>query len=81
MLGIPLVCIATKRKKIAPLPQSPAAALKRTMRDVPSPCTGVCRIDEATGWCRGCRRTLKEIADWPMLAPREKRAVLRRKRS
>jgi predicted Fe-S protein YdhL (DUF1289 family) len=46
------------------------------MRDIPSPCTGVCRIDTATGWCVGCKRTLGEIADWPMLQPGEKRAVL-----
>lgn len=31
---------------------------------VPSPCVGVCRIDEATGWCAGCWRTLDEIAAW-----------------
>lgn len=49
-----------------------------TMRHPPSPCTGVCRIDAATGWCEGCRRTLDEIADWPMLSRGEKRAVLER---
>lgn len=41
-----------------------------------SPCDGVCRIDPASGWCVGCQRTLGEIADWPMLSNREKRAVL-----
>lgn len=50
------------------------------MNHPPSPCTGVCRIDENTGWCRGCGRTLGEIADWPMLSPGEKRAVLVRLR-
>lgn len=48
------------------------------MRQPLSPCTGVCRIDEATGWCLGCKRTLAEIADWPMLSVREKRDVLAR---
>ncbi|MFM6933512.1 MAG: DUF1289 domain-containing protein [Novosphingobium sp.] len=42
----------------------------------PSPCTSICRIDPATQWCEGCRRTLTEIADWPMLSATEKRAVL-----
>ena len=42
----------------------------------PSPCTGICRIAAATGWCEGCRRTLEEIADWPMLKPGEKRRIL-----
>lgn len=31
---------------------------------VPSPCTQVCRMDDATGWCRGCARSLDEIAAW-----------------
>ena len=43
-----------------------------------SPCTGVCRIEPATGLCRGCKRSLREIADWPMLSTPEKRALLRR---
>jgi len=30
-----------------------------------SPCTGVCRIDEPSGWCIGCARSLAEIAAWP----------------
>lgn len=42
-----------------------------------SPCTGVCRIDPATGWCEGCLRTLGEIADWAVLSAREKQALLR----
>jgi uncharacterized protein len=28
-----------------------------------SPCIGVCELD-VTGYCRGCRRTLAEIAGW-----------------
>ena len=51
------------------------------MRTVESPCTGVCRIDPDSGWCKGCRRTLDEIADWPMLGPADKRALLIRLRS
>ncbi|MCB2048431.1 MAG: DUF1289 domain-containing protein [Novosphingobium sp.] len=46
------------------------------MREPPSPCTRVCRIEPATGWCLGCRRTLEEIADWPMLSARGKAALL-----
>ena len=29
-----------------------------------SPCTGICRLDAATGWCLGCARTGGEIAGW-----------------
>ena len=31
---------------------------------VASPCTNVCQMDAASGWCRGCARTLGEIAGW-----------------
>jgi len=41
-----------------------------------SPCTGVCRIAPASGYCEGCARTMAEIADWPMLRASEKQAVL-----
>jgi predicted Fe-S protein YdhL (DUF1289 family) len=34
---------------------------------IASPCIGVCRMDEATGWCAGCLRTLDEIATWTLL--------------
>lgn len=44
----------------------------------PSPCTGVCRIDAATGLCAGCGRTVEEIARWPAADAEEKRAILAR---
>lgn len=46
------------------------------MLQPPSPCDGTCRIDPVSQWCLGCKRTLNEIADWPILKPREKRAIL-----
>lgn len=39
---------------------------------VPSPCISVCQMDEQTGLCRGCYRTLDEIADWARLTDRER---------
>jgi len=42
---------------------------------VPSPCVSVCRIDEASGLCVGCLRTLDEIAAWSALDNAGKRAV------
>ncbi len=41
-----------------------------------SPCTKVCALDPATGLCRGCCRTLDEIAAWGALDDAGKRAVL-----
>ena len=45
---------------------SDAPVVPVSLVDTPalSPCTGVCRIDERTGWCEGCLRTLDEIAGW-----------------
>jgi predicted Fe-S protein YdhL (DUF1289 family) len=48
-----------------------------TKAPVASPCINVCRIDDATGWCEGCQRTLDEIAAWSMLDNAEKLAVWR----
>jgi uncharacterized protein len=42
---------------------------------VASPCTNVCRIDAASGWCEGCLRTLDEIALWSALDEAARRAV------
>ena len=47
--------------------RSPAAVL--------SPCNSVCRIDERSGWCLGCFRTLDEIVAWSALNDAQKRAV------
>lgn len=44
---------------------------------VPSPCINVCRMDAATGWCEGCRRTLDEIAAWSGMNDEDRRAVWR----
>ena len=43
---------------------------------VESPCNKVCVMDERTGYCRGCRRTLDEIARWGGMSDDERRAVL-----
>ncbi len=31
---------------------------------VKSPCSNVCHMHAATGWCEGCARTIAEIAAW-----------------
>lgn len=35
----------------------------------PSPCVGVCRIDEGSGFCIGCARSRAEIASWRAASP------------
>ena len=46
------------------------------MMDAASPCISVCRMDDATGWCIGCSRTLEEIATWRELDETAKARVL-----
>jgi hypothetical protein len=41
-----------------------------------SPCISVCALDE-NDICVGCYRSAEEITDWFMLAPEDKREVLR----
>lgn len=50
--------------------------MSRGFSDVPSPCVNVCQMDPATGLCRGCLRTLEEIAGWLDFSVSEKRQVL-----
>jgi len=42
-----------------------------------SPCLNICSLDES-GVCRGCFRTIAEIAGWTRMNPDEQWAVLQR---
>lgn len=44
--------------------------------DPVSPCVAVCILDQASGFCRGCYRTIAEIAAWSSLSGDEKRRVV-----
>lgn len=41
-----------------------------------SPCSGVCMLDVARGWCAGCFRKPAEIRVWPEASDEAKRAIL-----
>lgn len=41
-----------------------------------SPCVDVCTIDQKTGLCIGCGRTLDEIAAWSQLGGPERRRIM-----
>ncbi len=41
-----------------------------------SPCNKVCVMDAENRYCRGCRRTLDEIARWSQMSGAEREAVL-----
>lgn len=53
---------------------SPIALLVQD-EEVASPCINVCRMDANSGYCKGCRRSLEEIASWSGYSAAEKRAV------
>ena len=44
--------------------------------EVASPCINVCRMNDRTGLCEGCLRTIDEIACWAGYTREEKLAVL-----
>jgi hypothetical protein len=41
-----------------------------------SPCTAVCVLDSDSGYCRGCFRSMAEIAAWGSLEHAEKQRIL-----
>jgi predicted Fe-S protein YdhL (DUF1289 family) len=41
-----------------------------------SPCIRVCVIDPASQLCRGCKRSLREIAAWGSMTPDMRRAIM-----
>lgn len=43
---------------------------------IESPCNSVCTIDAVSGWCRGCGRTLDEIARWGATEAADRTAVM-----
>lgn len=41
-----------------------------------TPCIAVCQIDPKSGFCLGCYRTLKEIAQWGKFSEETRQALL-----
>ncbi len=41
-----------------------------------TPCVNICEIDRASGLCRGCGRTVAEIASWSSLTSAERRRIM-----
>ncbi|GGC86653.1 DUF1289 domain-containing protein [Undibacterium terreum] len=53
----------------------PEAATIDGNADVPSPCIGICKMDNIAGWCEGCYRTIEEITHWSKADNAYKRIV------
>ena len=46
------------------------------MKNLPSPCISICKLDKSTGYCDGCFRTEDEIALWPSMSDEDKLNML-----
>ena len=44
--------------------------------EVKSPCIGVCAVDEESGLCQGCYRTIDEIKGWWDMSQDEQKKLL-----
>jgi predicted Fe-S protein YdhL (DUF1289 family) len=51
-------------------------ARPETVAPLRSPCISICEMDRASGLCRGCKRTLNEIARWSSMTDAERDQVL-----
>ncbi|OYY50344.1 MAG: DUF1289 domain-containing protein [Methylophilaceae bacterium 17-44-8] len=47
-----------------------------TDQTIASPCIGVCSMDDLSGLCMGCFRTIEEIQDWWDLDDASKQAII-----
>ena len=46
------------------------------MKNLPSPCVSICKLNKSTGFCEGCFRTENEIALWPSMNNDERLSLL-----
>lgn len=45
-------------------------------QQIVSPCVGICDLDPHTGYCRGCLRTLEEVAGWLTYSNAEREQII-----
>jgi uncharacterized protein len=43
---------------------------------IPTPCTGLCIMDDKNRYCKGCMRTNEEILNWGHYSVKEKKEIL-----
>ena len=47
-------------------------------RNVESPCKSICYINNSTGLCTGCYRTIGEITQWNKMNDKDRKAVIKK---
>jgi predicted Fe-S protein YdhL (DUF1289 family) len=52
--------------------------MTESVEDIYSPCIGVCTMNEETGQCEGCYRTIEEIREWWNMSADERARVMER---
>jgi len=52
-----------------------AARAQKQPSKLPSPCISVCTMEFSSGLCKGCLRSLDEIAGWAELDDEAKRVI------
>lgn len=49
-----------------------------SLEDIASPCIGVCSMNQESGECEGCYRTIEEIREWWNMSAAERGQVMER---
>jgi predicted Fe-S protein YdhL (DUF1289 family) len=59
----------------AAAPSTPSTPSTAPAAPVSSPCVSLCKMDQDSGFCVGCLRTIDEIVQWAQAGDDFKRAV------
>lgn len=52
--------------------------MSESIEDIVSPCIGVCSMNQESGQCEGCYRTIEEIREWWNMSAAERAQVMQR---
>jgi len=66
--------MALSEQDLYPAFRRPCARPAEALLD--SPCVKICVYEAGAGLCRGCGRTLEEIAGWTSLSDAERRRIM-----
>lgn len=47
------------------------------MNPIASPCINICTLDQRSGLCMGCKRTVEEITRWTSYSDQQRAALMK----
>jgi predicted Fe-S protein YdhL (DUF1289 family) len=47
------------------------------VKSIASPCINICTLDQGSGLCLGCKRSIEEITRWSAYSDAERAAIMR----